>query len=394
MGVNRERILKTFLELVKIPSPSRRERGVAEYIKARAVTLGYTVREDDAAEKVGGECGNLLIRIPGNTPGAPALLIGAHMDTVETGEQVIEPVVDEAGNIRSAGDTIVGADDKTGVAVMLELLQLIKEDRLPHGDLLLVFSVVEEKEALGACALNPQEYAGCDAGIALDHSEPSSIIIGAPAKLTIKITVHGHGGHAAFPERSINAAHVLARTVARLPSKRLDEFSTANLGIIRAGTAVNVIPGTAYAEYEIRSHDEDLLDFHLNRALTTIEASVREARIFISRAVSGGIGDDSAGQEPLRKATVEVDVVNCYESYRIGEDSLPYRLLRKAVGASGLDFSATLAQGGSDANIYNAQGLPSVVLGCGMHGVHCSNERASLDEMCRCTEVLARAIGG
>lgn len=390
MAMERDRVLQTFLELVRIPSPSRNERAVADYLKKTISALGYEVVEDGVGAKIGGNCGNLLVRVPATGQGLPALLLCAHMDTVETGEKAIEPRVDDKGDIRSGGDTIVGADDKTGVTALVELLRVLKEDKLKHGELVIAFTVAEEKEALGAYEMDPAVYKHCAAGVALDHSLPSEVIIGAPAKLAIHITVHGIGGHAAFPEQRINAAHVLAKTVSRLPSKRLDEFSTANLGIIRSGTAVNVIPGTAYAEYELRSHKDDLLDFHLSRVLTIIESSVREARLFVS-ANGGGIGDDGM-DEPLRKATVEVDVISSYDSYRLTPESLPYRLLAQAVRATGQTFAPIVAQGGSDANIFNARGLPSAVLGCGMHGVHGVHERANLNEICRCVEVLQEAV--
>lgn len=393
MSMDRDRVLQTFLELVRIPSPSRKERAVADYLKKVIKALGFAVEEDGVAAKLGGECGNLLVRVPASSDGkgCPALLLCAHMDTVETGEKAISPLVDNKGNIRSAGDTIVGADDKTGVTALLELLRVLKEDKVPHGELVVAFTVAEEKEALGAYEMDSAVYEHCVAGIALDHSLPNETIIAAPAKLAIHITVHGIGGHAAFPEQRINAAHVLAKTVARLPSKRLDEYSTANLGVFHSGTAVNVIPGNAYAEYELRSHKDDLLDFHLSRVLTIIESSVREARLFVSTSATGGIGDDSL-DEPLRKATVEVDVISSYDSYRLTPESLPYKILAQAVRATGQDFVPVVAQGGSDANIFNANGLPTAVLGCGMHGVHAIGERANLNEICRCVEVLQEAV--
>lgn len=392
MEINRDRLQDLFLNLIRIPSPSKNERQVADFIKTYLSDLGYAVDEDNAGSKIDGNCGNLILNIPATGHGAK-LLLSAHMDTVETGEVAIDPVVDVDGNIRSAGDTIVGADDKTGVSCILELLRMIKEHDIKHGGLVIAITVAEEKETIGAQQIDPDIYMGCDAGIVLDHSTPNQIIIGAPAKVAIHITVNGVGGHAAFPEQRINAAHVLARTVSRLPSKRLDEFSTANLGIVHSGTAINVIPGTAYAEYELRSHQEDLLDFHLSRVLTTIESSVRESSIYISqRKESDGIGDDADNDTPVRKATVEVDIISCYEAYRLAYDCAPVVFLKRAIEACGLPFNSIVAQGGSDANAFNTVGLPSAVLGCGMHGVHSSTERANIDEMVDCVRVLVNLV--
>lgn len=391
MNISESNIQKLFTTLATIPSPSRNERQVADYIITFLENLGYEVVEDNAGNKISGNCGNLIVNVPPTAPGAK-LLLSAHMDTVETGEVTIEPIVGEDGNIRSAGDTIVAADDKTGVTCILELLRLIAKNNIPHGGLVVILTVAEEKETIGARQIDPDVYLGCDAGIVLDHSMPNQIIVGAPSKIAIHITVNGVGGHAAFPERCINAAHVLARTVSRLPSKRLDEFSTANLGIVKSGTAINVIPGKAYAEYELRSHQEDLLDFHLSRVLTTIESSVRESSIFISDRKASGIGSDAEYENPVRKATVEVDIISCYEAYKLADDCAPVILLKRAIESSGLPFEAVSAQGGSDANAFNAYGLPSAVLGCGMHGVHSTCERASIPEMTNCLRVLLHLV--
>ncbi len=396
MGVDKDRLCKTFLNLVKIPSPSRRERKVADWIKNEfeSLDLGAVISEDGAASETGGDCGNLLIRIPRNGKGKN-LLLTSHMDTVEVGDKPIVPSFSQdTGIFTSDGTSILGADAKSGVACLIELARIIKEEKLEHGELLFVFSVCEEKEALGASLLSEEEYQGMDACITLDHSYPNEIIVGAPSKVALEITVHGTGGHAAFPEQRINAASVLAQTIARLPSKRLDEFSTSNIGIMYSGTAINVIPDVAYAEYEIRSHREELLDFHLARTLSSIEASVRDARVFVAGGIGGrGIGDDGDSVESIRKATVEVEVISCYSAFRVAEDALAVRLVRKGMQACHLEMEMVIAQGGSDANIYNARGLPAVVLGCGMHAVHGHTERGDLEEMCQCVDIMQHVIG-
>ena len=396
MGVDKDRLCKTFLDLVSIPSPSRRERDVADWIIEEFETLdmGAEIKEDSAAEKTEGNCGNLLIRLPRNGRGMN-LMLTSHMDTVETGEKPVSALYNEdKGQFISDGSTILGADAKSGVSSLIELAKIIKEDNLEHGELLFVFSVCEEKEALGASLLDESEYNGLDACITLDHSYPNEVIIGAPSKVALQITVHGTGGHAAFPEQRINAAQVMAKTIGRLPSKRLDEFSTSNIGVMYSGTAINVIPDIAYAEYEIRSHRDELMDFHLSRALSSIEASVREARVYVGGGIGGrGIGADGDEIDTVKKATVEVDVITCYSGYRVDENSLPVMLLKKGMEACMLDMDTVIAQGGSDANIYNARGLPSVVLGCGMHAVHGNTERADLEEMCQCVDIMQHVIG-
>lgn len=396
MGINKDRIQQTFLELVSIPSPSRKEKDVAYWLRKEFARLdiGAEISEDNTGKNVGGNSGNLLVRLPANGKGMN-LLLTAHMDTVEDGGRpVVASYDDSTEDFFSDGSTILGADDKTGVTALVELARVIKEDELEHGELLFVFSVCEEKEALGAAELDEANYKNLDACIALDHSYPNEIIIGAPSKVALQVTIHGTGGHAAFPEQRINAASVLAKTMGHLPSKRLDEFSTANLGIIYSGTAINVIPDVAYAEYEIRSHRDELLDFHLSRTLASIEASVREARVYVGSGIGGrGIGDDGDEVDTIRKATVEVDVISCYSGYRLDEDSIPVRLLAAGMEKCAMEKpDLIIAQGGSDANIYNARGLPSAVLGCGMHAVHGNTERANLEEMCQCVDILCALL--
>lgn len=393
MKPDRQRLLQTFLDLVGVPSPSRNERACADAIRARLEAMGYTVEEDGAASQVNGNCGNLFVRVPATAP-RPSILLAAHIDTVESGATPIRPLL-QGASIHSDGTSILGADDKAGVAALLEMLTILHEEEIPHGELLVAFTVAEELELLGALAMDPQRYAHCDMGIVLDHAAPTEILLGAPTKMALRILVNGIGGHGAFPERRINAAQVLARVAARLPSRRLDAHSTANLGILQSGTAINIIPDKAYAEYELRSHRDDLLNHHLAQTLIHIEEIVREARVRVDHTLTaegGGLGDDPVAATEIRAATVDVDVCTCYRHYRHDADSAPVKHLQRAIEATGEIPRLVVAQGGSDANAFNARGLPTAVMGCGMHGAHSVRERADLDEMAHCVEILMHAV--
>lgn len=319
------------------------------------------------------------------------------MDTVERpGAQPSSLVVDGDWVSREGGG-VFGADNKTAAAILLEVLVRLAKGDKKHGDLLFVFTVAEEMEALGSGELDPELYANFDGGVALDYTKPSEIVIGAPTKVAFRITVHGISGHAAFPERKINAAHVMAQTMARLPMGRLDEFTTANLGVMHSGTAINVIPGAAYAEYEIRSHRKDVLDFHVKRIIGTIEGVVRENRVFSLPGGAAGIGDSFDGDDEgikIHHSQVDVDVEVSYEGYSLSRDSAFVERLKNAVAKAGLEPELIHAQAGSDANIYNRRGLESVVLGCGMYGAHGRFERANLKDMADCVEVVMNLIGG
>ncbi len=386
-------LLDNFLDLTRVPSPSLHEREAVKILAKKIRDLGYEPLEDGTAQAIGGDCGNIVVKVPGSGKG-PRLLLSAHMDTVErVGDPPAVHRVDGEWISREGGG-ILGADDKSGCAVLLEVLAKLRHEEGRHGDLVFVFSVAEEIEALGAAELDPEIYRGLDAGVILDHSRPAEIVVAAPTKVSFRITVHGIAGHAAFPERKINAAHVMAQTLARLPMGRLDEFTTANLGIMRSGTAINVIPGTAYAEYEIRSHRKDVLDFHVKRVIATIEGVVRENRVF---SVGGPIDmdpEENGGGIKIKYSQVDVDVEVSYEGYRIPDDARIVDKLRAAIKKSGLEPVLLTAQGGSDANIFNRRGLESVVIGCGMYGAHGENERANLLDMADAVKVVMNLVTG
>jgi Di- and tripeptidases len=392
MAEPKSSLLDNFLDLCRVPSPSLHEREVAKVVAKKIRELGYEPLEDAAGQNLGGDCGNIVVTIPGTGKG-PSLLLSAHLDTVEMpADPPARPRLDGEWISREGGG-ILGADNKTGVAILLEVLKRLKKNEIRHGDMLFAFTVAEEKECRGAAELDPELYRNLDAGIALDHSHPREIVVAAPTKVSFRITIHGISGHAAFPERKINAGHVMAQTMARLPMGRLDEFTTANLGVMRAGSAINVIPGTAYAEYEIRSHRKDVLDFHVKRVIGIIEGVVRENRIFSFDADEDTEGTDNA--EPrmrIRHSQVDVDVEVGYEGYRVPDNARIVTLLSDAIRKTGLEPALVTAQGGSDANIFNRRGLESVVIGCGIFGAHGATERANIFDMEDTVNVLMHLI--
>ncbi len=389
-------LLENLQDLCRVPSPSLHERGVAKVLAKKIRALGYEPLEDDAGQTLGGDCGNIIVKVPGSGKG-PRLLLSAHMDTVEKpGGSPAKPKVDGDWVSRDGGG-ILGADDKAGVAVLLEVLSRLASAGKKHGDLVFAFTVAEEIGCLGAAELDPEIYRSLDAGVILDTCAVHEITTAAPTKVTFRITVHGITGHAAFPERKINAAYVMAQTLARLPMGRLDEFSTANLGIMHSGAAVNVIPGAAYAEYEMRSHRKDVLDFHVKRVIGSIEGVVRENRVFTRAGAAAGIdggAEEGAADDRIHIHCAQVDVdveVDC-EGYALPDESRFVAKMRTAIARAGLEPVTVRAQGASDANILNKRGLESVVLGCGMYGVHGDGERANLQDMANCADAVMNLV--
>lgn len=354
--VNEERLLREFLELVQIDSVSGQERQICDRLKEKLAALGLQVTEDAAAQKEPESAGNIIAHLPGTGTG-PHLLFCAHMDTVEPGRG-IEPVIGPDGVIRSGGETILAADDKAGIAAILEALRGMTAEKINHGGLTLLFTVGEEIGLLGAKALSPSLRA--DMGFVLDATgKPGEIIVRAPSQDKIVATVHGRAAHAGVnPEAGINAIVVAARAIAAMPLGRIDQETTANIGIIRGGKAVNIVPDNAYLEGEVRSL----------RSTRRAEHTALLCRILEETAQAAG-------------ATVDVHVELLYEGFDLSPSEPVVRVAQEAARRCGLQPVLAQSGGGSDANILNARGIPTVNLATGMEKVHTTEEQIAVADL-------------
>ncbi|HOX27882.1 MAG TPA: M20/M25/M40 family metallo-hydrolase [bacterium] len=351
------KLIKTFLELVAIDSESLNERGVADYILARLAPRAASVFEDDAAAKLGGNCGNLILKLKGSIPGAPVIMLNAHMDTVKPGIG-IKPVFD-GDMIRSGGDTILGSDDKAGVAVIIETVDRLFEEKAPHGDLLLVFTISEEIGLRGAANLD-SKLLEADFCYTLDNSGGAGVIfVGAPSHDKLTVRIKGRAAHAGVePEKGVSAIQVAAAAISKMKLGRIDDETTANVGVIRGGRATNIIPETVVVEAEARSHDNKKLEVQID--------SMRAA--FESAAAEFG-------------ATIEMEHEKEYLAYRLTEEMPVVKVAAAAARAMGVAPSLKVSGGGSDANIFNAHGLPSAPLGAAMRNCHSNKEEMSVSEL-------------
>ncbi|MHB8758447.1 MAG: M20/M25/M40 family metallo-hydrolase [Bacillota bacterium] len=248
--VNEKRLVDSFIGLVKLDSPSKKEKRVAEYLQAQLRQLGLEVRPDDAGSTFGGEAGNLHAALKGSEssgggagPGAKGRtpLLCAHMDTVRAAPG-LEPQVRD-GVIHSDGRNILAADDKAGVAAILEALAVVKETGRPHGEVGILFTVGEEIGLFGARGADKASLAGDFAFVFDSGSEVGTIIVDTPTEIDLTIMVTGRTAHAGVePEKGVNAIHVAAKGMAALPTGRLDPETTLNFGVIRGGTATNIVP--------------------------------------------------------------------------------------------------------------------------------------------------------
>ncbi len=374
--INRDRLLEEFVRLVRIDSPSRREGAVAGYLRERFSSMGAQVLEDGAAEFVKGESGNLIVRVPGTRKGLSPLMFNAHLDTVDPGVGI--NVLREGGILRSDGRTILGADDKSGIAVLIEALLALQEDGVVHAPLEFVFTICEEIGLFGAKYLN-YGLVTAKMGYALDTSSTTSIISGAPEANSLQVTIQGLAAHAGLePQSGISAIQIAGEALSAMHLGRIDSETTANIGLIRGGTARNIIPDRVELEGEVRSHDREKLALHTAHITDCFNAAVSKA------------GEKRGADDGL--PAVRIDVTLDYPLMRIGDDHPVVSLVQEAGRSLGRGLLPQKSGGGSDANIFNAHGIATVILGTGMQRVHTTEEYIDVDDMVRTAELVVKVV--
>ncbi len=353
--VNLDRLLKEFQTLVRIDSPSGEERGIADYLIERLTGLGLEVIEDDAAQTPGTQTGNLIARLPGS-PGLPALFFSAHMDTVP-GRGII-PVVRD-GAVYSEGDTILGADDKAGIAAILEALQLLEEGQVEHGTVEILFTVGEEQGLQGGKALDIKQITAPMGFILDSDGEIGSIIVQGPCQNMVEATITGKSAHAGMnPEAGINAIQVAAQAINSMRLGRIDAETTANIGQIQGGEARNIVPETVYLKGETRS---------LSRV--RLEEETKYLQECLEKAAQ------SFG------AKVQIEIQELYPEFLLSEADQVVQVAQAAARRLGCKPTLDKSGGGSDANILNARGLKVVNLGIAMRQVHTKEEHIFLKDL-------------
>jgi tripeptide aminopeptidase len=362
-------IIEDFLALVKLNVNSFKERAIANDLRGRLTDLGLTVEEDNASERIGGEAGNIIARLPGEA-GRPVILFSAHMDRVENHGR-IQPVIDEdRGVITSDGTSILGADDVSGLAAILDGLRRVRAEGRPHGEVEVVFSVAEERGLLGARHLDYSRLKA-RAAFVLDSGGPLGLIINqAPTQYRFSITVRGRSAHAGIaPETGLSAIRVAATALTRLPEGRLSAATTSNFGVIQAGQATNIVCERCEIKGEARSTDQEELDAYIERV----------RRVFQETALDlGGEAEMEVGLE--------------YPSFRVKEDHPVIDLARRAMNNMGLTARIAGSGGGMDGNLFNQHGLTTVGLAPGFDQVHTPREEQSIAQLVDCGRLVAEII--
>jgi tripeptide aminopeptidase len=374
-SVNHERLKALFLELVQIDSISRRERDVAARLQRELEATGAACQFDSAGDKVKGNTGNLIARIKGTVKAAP-LLLCAHMDTVVPGEGV-KPIV-EGDIVRTDGTTVLGGDDKSGCAIICEVIRQLHEQKIPHGPLDVVFTICEEVGLLGAKYLDLNLIEARE-GLVYDSDSPGYLFVRAPGAYAVSFTVRGLEAHAGMaPERGISAIQVASQAIAAMKLGRIDDETTANLGTIQGGRALNIIPNEVVVRGEARSRDAAKLKAQVDHMIECFKDAVSRASVTL---------DGKRYQAELQyRAGAE------YEAMNVPDDAPIVRKVVEAARRAGRIVKPEAMGGGCDANILNQRGLVVANLGTGMRDIHTVREWLDVNDMIATAEVTLELI--
>ncbi|BBW95694.1 tripeptidase T [Geobacillus sp. FSL W8-0032] len=366
--VNEQRLVDEFLGLVQIDSETKHEGEIAKVLKQKFAALGLEVIEDDAAAKTGHGAGNLICTLAATKDGVDPIYFTSHMDTVVPGKGVKPSIRD--GYVVTDGTTILGADDKAGLAAMLEAIRVLKEQHIPHGLIQFVITVGEESGLVGAKALDPS-LLKAKYGYALDSDgKVGNIVVAAPTQAKLKVVVHGKTAHAGVaPERGVSAITIAAKAIAKMPLGRIDEETTANIGRFEGGTQTNIVCDRVDILAEARS----------------LVPEKMEAQVAKMKAAFETVAAEMGG-----RAEVEVDVM--YPGFKFSDGDHVVEVAKRAAANIGRPCELQRSGGGSDANVIAGFGIPTVNLAVGYEEIHTTNERMPIEELVKLTEMVVAII--
>jgi tripeptide aminopeptidase len=364
--INTKRLVSQFNTMVEFDSETYHERDLADYLTGELKELGFEIWEDDAGmqlkERITGygsqaPTGNLYGLLKGNTE-APSVLLSAHMDTVRPGIGK-RAVQDENGVITSEGDTILGADDLSGIAAILEAVRVIKEENIPHPDIEVLFPVAEENYGKGSQLIDYSKIQSKLAYVFDLSGEIGLAATAAPTLISFEIRIQGKNAHAGFcPELGINAIEIGAHAISQLKQGWVDEVTTVNIGKISGGKQTNIVPDECIVLGEIRSLKDDQAIKELNKL----------KEIFEQTAAS-------------YEGSIEFLYEKQIEAYEIGEEEEVVRRFRKASEGLGFNTVTQYTLGGSDNNHFVRNGIRGIVVACGMNEVHTTKEYTTVDQL-------------
>ena len=366
--INEERLLQEFLELVQIDSETKNEGKIAKVLKDKFSLLGLEVYEDNAKEVTGFGAGNLICTLPGTKEGVDTIYFTSHMDTVVPGNGVKPSIKD--GYVVTDGTTILGADDKTGLSVMLEVIRVLKENKIEHGPIQFIITVGEESGLVGAKVLD-RSLIKATYGFALDSDEAvGNIIVAAPTQAKIQAVIKGKTAHAGVaPEKGVSAITIAAKAIAKMPLGRIDEETTANIGRFEGGTQTNIVCDHVEILAEARSLIPEKMEAQVAKMKDAFESTAAEM---------GG--------------SAEVEVTVMYPGFKYDHGDHVVEVAKKAAVKIGREPKLQHSGGGSDANVIAGHGIPTVNLAVGYEDIHTTNEKMPIAELNKLAEMVLAII--
>ena len=356
--INKERVTQTFLDYVRIDSETHYEKEMTARLVADLEQLGLEVYTDQAGKIPGvdSDGANVYCFLEGD-PNYDAILFSSHMDTVTPGKG-IEPYIED-GYIRTRGNTILGADDKSGVAAIMEALRTLVETGAPHRPVEVIFTIREEGGLNGSANLEYDRIRS-KYGVVLDSSnDVGKLVTSAPGQMRIYADIYGKMAHAGSdPEKGVSAIQAAAVAVSRMKLQRIDEETTANIGTLSCVGATNVVQDHVTFAAETRSKNQQKLQAQCDHMIQYLQDAC-----------------DEFG------AKLEYRVVNSYQSYALADDHPHVQLLMRKCREMGLEPWTTYTGGGTDGNNFNAHGIETAVLACGMEMEHTTDEQIKIKNL-------------
>jgi tripeptide aminopeptidase len=367
--INRDLIVKKFLDLAVIEGTPLHEKRVATYVRKELARSGI-LTEELAINVDGAESGNILCTLPSTDLRKPVTLLCAHLDTVQSTND-LKPVVEE-DRIRSDGSTILGADNRAGVAALIYLLQAVHEESLPTKNVAVLFTVAEEIGMVGAQNIDTTRFGEIESVFVFDCSRrPGIFIQHCYGCLKFILSVRGKSAHAGVaPEKGINAIAITAAIIASLRQGKLEDEATLNIGTIQGGNATNVVPSSVRCDGEIRGPSMESIDYHFDAMKHTADHIAQK---------SGG--------------SVSIEGSLAFAPFYIGENSKPFRQAASIIRRAGLEPQPIRYTGGSDANAFNAMGIPAINLGIGAQQPHSTDEFILIGDLVKTAELAFCAAG-
>jgi tripeptide aminopeptidase len=366
--INQDRLVNEFLELVQVDSETKYETEIAKVLKEKFTTLGVHVVEDDTTSQTGHGAGNLICTLEATKNDVDPIYFTSHMDTVVPGKGIKPSIKD--GYIVSDGTTILGADDKAGLAAMFEAIRVLKDNQIPHGTIEFIITVGEESGLVGAKALD-RSMITAKYGYALDSDgKVGDIVVAAPTQAKVRATIIGKTAHAGVaPEKGVSAITMAAKAIAKMPLGRIDEETTANIGRFEGGTQTNIVC----------DHVEILAEA---RSLVTEKM---EAQVQKMKAAFESVAAEMGGR-------AEVEITVMYPGFKFADGDHVVEVAKRAVAKIGRQSALQKSGGGSDANVIAGHGIPTVNLAVGYEDIHTTNEKMPVEELVKTAELIVAIV--